>query len=210
MATCCFCSLQDLPPPLGRWWTLPPHTRLHHYHPFHLPHPLLRPPWSHGPCQHPRSRRMRLISIWPSKMGRSTGTEIHSCKKQTYSKHPDWVQTSDAWWFLSFYRCRHGSLGKCVHCVPLEVRDFTHSLFLISETWSAVMLAPLLHHKFVQIWLSETLASLIFVSLLTKTTWITSTHQWSTCHSTHTFASWPAELTSEKLLLMSLVEIRKF
>ncbi len=124
MATCCFCSLQDPHLLLGRWWTRPPHTHRHHYHPPHPPHPLLRPPWSPGPSQHPRSRRMRLISIWQSKTERSTGTKIHNCKKKTYCKHPNQIQMSDTWWLFSCHRCRHGALGKCVHCVPLEVREF--------------------------------------------------------------------------------------
>ena len=110
MATCCICSLQDLLPPLGRWWTRPPRTHLHHYHPSHLLHLLLlllHPLWSLGPTQHPRSRRMRLISIWPSKMAKSTGTKTHSCKKQAHCKHSDQtVNTkSDTWWvfvFISF------------------------------------------------------------------------------------------------------------
>lgn len=89
MATCCFSSLQDLLPLLGRWWTQPPHTHLHHYH---LCHPLPRPPWSPGPCQHPRSRRMRSISIWPSKMARSTGTKIHSCKRRTCCLNPAFLR----------------------------------------------------------------------------------------------------------------------
>lgn len=86
MATCCFSSLQGLLPLLGRWWTQPPHTHLHHYHLSHPP--PLRPPWCPGPCLHPRSRRTRSISIWPSKTARSTGTKIHSCKRKTCCKHP--------------------------------------------------------------------------------------------------------------------------
>lgn len=86
MATCCFSSLQDLLPLLGRWWTQPPHTHLHHYHLCRPPLP--RPPWSPGPCQRPRSRRMRSISIWPSKTARSTGTKTRSCKRRTCCRHP--------------------------------------------------------------------------------------------------------------------------
>lgn len=99
---------------------------------------------------------------------------------------------SDTWWFFSCYRCRHGALGKCVHCVPLEVREFILGFFCFLNCKTGL------------------LNSFIFASLLTKTTWITSTHQWSTCHSTHTFASWPVEQISEKLFFMSSVEIHKF
>lgn len=67
-----------------------------------------------------------------------------------------------------------------MHCVPLEVREISLAFgFLTWKTWLLIYF--------------------IFVSLLTKTTWITSTHQWNTCHSTHTFASWPVEPTSKKL-----------
>lgn len=120
MATCYFFSLQDLPP-LGRWWTQPPHTHLHQYHRSHppLPHHL----WSLVQSRYPRSRRTRLISIWPNKMAKSTGTKIPSCKSHTSPEHQ--TQMSDIWCVYARYRCHHGALGKCVHCVPLEVRGFS-------------------------------------------------------------------------------------
>lgn len=92
-------------------------------------------------------------------------------------------------YFYFFYRCRHSALGKCVHCVPLEVRGIILVFFYI--TWQEF---SSIQFYLVKPWNH---ASFIFISLLTKTTWITSTHQWSTCHSTHTFASWLVELISK-------------
>lgn len=92
-------------------------------------------------------------------------------------------------YFYFFYRCRHSALGKCVHCVPLEVRGIILVFFYL--TWQEF---SSIQFYLVKPWNH---ASFIFISLLTKTTWITSTHQWSTCHSTHTFASWLVELISK-------------
>lgn len=173
MATCCFFSLQDLLPPLGRWWTRPPRTRLHQYHLSH--HPPLHPPLSLVQSRHPRSRRMRLISTWPNRMAKSTGTKIPSCKSQEILKHQS--------------RVRHLML-----CLLLQMSP--------RHPWKMCALCTIRGKIILPFFVFFNVLSFLtggifyFNSLLMKTTWITLTRQWSTCHSTRIFASWPVELTS--------------
>lgn len=89
MATCCFSSLQEPPPPRGTWWTPLARTHLHRSRPPPPPpRPRPRPRPSRARCQRLRSRRTRSTSIWPSRTARSTGTKTLSCERQTCHKPP--------------------------------------------------------------------------------------------------------------------------
>lgn len=133
MATCCFSSLQDPPPPRGTWWTPPARTHLHRSRP-PLPPPHPRPCPSRARCQRLRSRRTRSTSIWPSRTARSTGIKTLSCERQACQKPPHLKASfSDCTICFCSLRCRHGALGKCVHCVPLEVGPFSSVSSFVSS-----------------------------------------------------------------------------